>query len=73
MEKVTVYKLSNGDLIEDRDIATRKQHNLDIISDITGLLHDNHYSFNDIDLITKFILKNQDAINAILNSDKTVE
>jgi hypothetical protein len=67
MKKITVFKLSDGSLIEDEAKAIEMEKRIVCVKDLNDLLFRKDYDENESNLISIFILENLDAIKDIVN------
>jgi len=67
MKKITVFKLSDGSLIEDENKAIEMEKRIVGTKELNDLLYLKHYDDNETNMISIFILDNLDAIKDIIN------
>ena len=67
MEKVSVYKLSNGELIEDREKAIKRQNQINFDKQIEELLNNECEHSDDEDAIRHFINNNIPKLKRIFD------
>jgi hypothetical protein len=67
MKKITVFKLSDGSLIEDEAKAIEMEKRIVGTKELNDLLFRKDYDDNESNLISIFILENLTALKDIIN------
>ena len=68
MEKITAYKLLNGDIVEDYEEANRKNNAILLEKDLIDVINmDNDLPSNNKEIILYFIITNKNMIKGLLN------
>jgi len=55
MEKVSVYKLSNGELIEEREQAVKRQNRINFENGIENVINQEHFCTDEKDAVREFV------------------